>query len=65
MSKKELVIEAISKAKEILQEAGHLGLLELDEPSQGEDEKLSRPPKKSKEVKLGNPQTPEPKGYEG
>ena len=43
--------QPILKAKEILQEAGHLGLLELDEPSQGEDEKLSRPPKKSKEVK--------------
>ena len=40
MSEEKLVIEAISKAKEILQEAGHLGLLELDEPSQGEDEKL-------------------------
>mgnify|MGYP003117019028 CR=1 FL=1 len=52
MSEEKLVIEAISKAKEIL-------------PSQGEDEKLSRPPKKSKEVKLGNPQTPESKGYEG
>jgi len=43
---------AILKAKEIIQEAEHLGILELDEPSLGEDFKVKRPKKNPSEVPI-------------
>jgi vacuolar-type H+-ATPase subunit I/STV1 len=43
---------AILKAKEIIQEAKHLGILELDEPSLGEDFKVKRPKKNPAEVPI-------------
>ena len=42
----EKIVElAILKAKEVLQEAEHLGTLKLDEPLTGEEVKVKRPKK--------------------
>lgn len=55
--KEEKIIElAILKAKEILQEAGHLGTLELDEDVMGEEVDVKKPKKNPSEEKLDNPQ---------
>ena len=44
VTKEEKVVElAIAKAKEVLQQAKHLGQLELDEPLTGEEVKVKRP----------------------
>ena len=53
---------AILKAKEIIQEAKHLGILELDEPSLGEDFKVKRPKKNPAEVPI--PKTSNVEGKE-
>jgi len=59
---------AILKAKEIIQEAKHLGILELDEPALGEDFKVKRPKKNPAEVpipKTSNVEGKEKKEYGG
>ena len=43
---------AILKAKEVIQEAKHLGIIELDEPALGEDFKVKRPKKNPSEVPI-------------
>jgi len=63
VTKEEKIVElAILKAKQILQEAEHLGTLELDEPLTGEDEKVKRPKKNPSEVPL--PKTSNVEGKE-
>ena len=53
VTKEEKIIElAILKAKEILQDAGHLGRLELDENVMGEEMKVKKPKKNPSEVKM-------------
>lgn len=53
VTKEEKIIElAILKAKEILQDAGHLGRLELDEDVMGEEMKVKKPKKNPSEVKM-------------
>lgn len=53
VTKEEKIIElAILKAKEILQDAGHLGRLELDEKVMGEEMKVKKPKKNPSEVKM-------------
>ena len=50
VTKEEKIVElAINKAKEILQDAEHLGTLELDEDVMGEEVKLKRPKKNPSE----------------
>lgn len=59
---------AILKAKEIIQEAKHLGILELDEPALGEDFKVKRPKTNPAEVpipKTSNVEGKEKKEYDG
>jgi len=54
VTKEEKIVElAILKAKEILQEAGHLGRLKLDENVMGEEMKVKKPKKNPSEVKMG------------
>ena len=56
VTKEEKIIElAILKAKEILQDAGHLGRLKLDEDVMGEEMKVKKPKKKPSEVNLTGP----------
>lgn len=56
ITKKEmLVITAIAKAKTILQDAQHLGILENKEPVDGKETKVKRPKKKPAKEKLDNP----------
>ena len=63
VTREEKLLElAISKAKEVIQEASHLGALELKEPLTGEEVKVSRPKENPKEVKL--PQTSNIEGKE-
>ena len=63
VTREEKIIElAIAKAKEVIQEAGHLGTLELKEPLTGEEVKVTRPKENPKEVKL--PQTSNIEGKE-
>ena len=53
VTKEEKIVElAILKAKEILQEAGHLGRLKLDEDVMGEDMKVKKPKKNPSEEKI-------------
>ena len=55
VTKEEKIIElAILKAKEILQDAGHLGRLKLDEDVMGEEMKVKKPKKNPSEVKMGD-----------
>tara|TARA_A100001391_G_scaffold107511_1_gene72035 strand:- start:153 stop:638 length:486 start_codon:yes stop_codon:yes gene_type:complete len=55
VTKEEKIVElAILKAKEILQEAEHLGTLELDENVMGEEMKVKKPKKNPSEVKMGD-----------
>ena len=55
VTKEEKIVElAILKAKEILQEAGHLGRLKLDEDVMGEEMKVKKPKKNPSEVKMGD-----------
>ena len=55
VTKEEKIVElAILKAKEILQEAGHLGRLKLDEDVMGEEIKVKKPKKNPSEVKMGD-----------
>lgn len=55
VTKEEKMVElAILKAKEILQEAEHLGTLELDENVMGEEMKVKKPKKNPSEVKMGD-----------
>jgi len=55
VTKEEKIVElAILKAKEILQEAKHLGTLELDEDVMGEEMKVKKPKKNPSEVKMGD-----------
>ena len=49
------VYTAIIKAKAVLSEAKHLGILENKDDPMGEEVKLKRPKKNPKEEKLGNP----------
>jgi len=59
----EKIVElTIQKAKEVLQEAAHLGTLKLDEPLTGEDITLSRPKKNPAEESL--PKTSNVEGKE-
>ena len=61
VTREEKLLElAISKAKEVIQEAAHLGTLELDEDVMGEEVKVTRPKENPKEVKL-----PETSNIEG
>tara|TARA_R110000751_G_scaffold25755_3_gene69512 strand:- start:445 stop:978 length:534 start_codon:yes stop_codon:yes gene_type:complete len=61
VTREEKLLElAITKAKEVIQEAGHLGKLKLDEPLTGEEVKVTRPKENPKEVKL-----PETSNIEG
>ena len=50
MGEEEIIQEAIAKAKEIIQEAGHLGILENKDDLMGEEVKVKKPKK--------NPSTP-------
>ena len=50
-----LVRTTIIKAKEAIQEAGHLGIIENKDPVMGEEVKVKRPPKNPKEEKIDNP----------
>ena len=53
VTKEEKIVElAILKAKEILQEAGHLGRLKLDEDVMGEEMKVKKPKKNPSEEKM-------------
>ena len=53
VTKEEKMVElAILKAKEILQEAEHLGTLELDENVMGEEMKVNKPKKNPSEEKM-------------
>ena len=53
VTKEERLVEiAITKAKEILQEAEHLGTIELDEDVMGEAVKVKKPKKNPSEEKL-------------
>mgnify|MGYP003651418081 FL=1 len=53
VTKEEKILElAIAKAKEVIQEAKHLGTLELDEPLTGEEIKIEKPKENPKEVPL-------------
>ncbi len=53
VTKEEKMVElAILKAKEILQEAEHLGTLELDENVMGEEMKVKKPKKNPSEEKM-------------
>jgi hypothetical protein len=53
VTKEEKMVElAILKAKEILQEAEHLGTLELDEDVMGEEMKVKKPKKNPSEEKM-------------
>ncbi len=53
VTKEERLVEiAITKAKEILQEAEHLGTIELDEDVMGEEVKVKKPKKNPSEEKL-------------
>ena len=61
VTREEKLLElAIAKAKEVIQEAAHLGTLELDEDVMGEEVKVTRPKENPKEVKL-----PETSNIEG
>jgi|TARA_R100000482_G_scaffold98355_1_gene42332 hypothetical protein len=63
VTREEKVVElAIAKAKEVLQEAKHLGQLELDEPLTGEEVKVKRPKKNPSEEPL--PKTSNVEGKE-
>ena len=63
VTKEEKIVElAINKAKEILQDAEHLGTLELDEDVMGEEVKLKRPKKNPSEESL--PKTSNVEGKE-
>ena len=56
ISKEEMLVRtAIIKAKEAIQEAGHLGIIENKDPVMGEEVKVKRPPKNPKEEKIDNP----------
>jgi|10_taG_2_1085330.scaffolds.fasta_scaffold109287_2 hypothetical protein len=48
-NKLKLVNDAITKAKELLQEAGENNGMELDMPLMGEEVAVTKPPKKGKE----------------
>lgn len=53
VTREEKLLElAIAKAKEIIQEASHLGTLELKEPLTGEEVKVKKPKENPKEVPL-------------
>ena len=53
VTREEKLLElAIAKAKEIIQEASHLGTLELNEPLTGEEVKVKKPKENPKEVPL-------------
>ena len=53
VTREEKLLElAIAKAKEVIQEASHLGTLELKEPLTGEEVKVKRPKKSPSEVPL-------------
>ena len=52
----ELVNDAILKAKTVLQEAQHLGTIEMKEPVMGEEVSMQRPKKNPAEEKFDNPQ---------
>tara|TARA_R110000850_G_scaffold4256_2_gene19776 strand:+ start:1748 stop:1963 length:216 start_codon:yes stop_codon:yes gene_type:complete len=61
VTREEKLLElAIAKAKEVIQEAAHLGTLELDEDVMGEEVKVTRPKENPKEIKL-----PETSNIEG
>ena len=45
----EIIQEAIAKAKEIIQEAGHLGILENKDDLMGEEVKVKKPKKNPSE----------------
>ena len=53
VTKEEKLVElAIEKAKQVIQEAEHLGILPLDEDVMGEEVKLTRPKKTPEKVPL-------------
>ena len=49
MGEEEIIQEAIAKAKEIIQEAGHLGILENKDDLMGEEVKVKKPKKNPSE----------------
>ena len=55
MGEEEIIQEAIAKAKEIIQEAGHLGILENKDDLMGEEVKVKKPKKNPAEEKIKNP----------
>ena len=56
VSKEEMLVRAaIIKAKESIQEAEHLGIVENKDPVMGEEIKVKRPKKKPAEEKVDNP----------
>ena len=53
VTKEEKIVElAINKAKEVIQEAEHLGTVELDEDVMGEEVKVKKPKKNPSEESL-------------
>lgn len=54
-NKLKLVNDAITKAKELLQETGENNGMELDAPRMGEAVAVARPPKKGKEDSISLP----------
>ena len=56
VSKEEMLVHAaIDKAKKVIQEAEHLGMIENEDDVMGEEVKLKRPKKNPAEEKVENP----------